>query len=147
MAAVIKLNGSGKGVGFIVPRLQRKKKQEQHNLYRNSHIIIEFALTLLYRLLKQSYFQVKRTEILEMLDPFVNTLHNCMRSKHTKMITLAIKVCLLLLNLTIECITFLLNISLPCIKTEIQSICNSVFVLLRRQDSNRSVFSLFSAFF
>ncbi|KAL8136927.1 hypothetical protein V2J09_002928 [Rumex salicifolius] len=66
------------------------------------HLITVFALQLLYNRIRNNKFDNKDIEVLEMLDPFVELLATCLKSKYEE-----------ILSATLQCISHLIKLPLP----------------------------------
>ncbi|GFU14944.1 small subunit processome component 20 homolog [Trichonephila clavipes] len=85
------------------------------------HVFVEFGLQLFHFCLKRGGFEKTEKEILEMLDPFVAELADCLSSNHTKIITLAL-----------QCFQLLFKYSLPSFKTVAKKIVNTLFIIVNK---------------
>ncbi|XP_013387842.1 small subunit processome component 20 homolog [Lingula anatina] len=90
------------------------------NQKTNMHILVDFGLQLLYMLLKRSRVVASNTQNLQMLDPFIEILSNCLSSKHVKIVTTSLR-----------CLSWMLKFPLPSLKDHITKITNQLFVLLK----------------
>ncbi|XP_023930047.1 small subunit processome component 20 homolog [Lingula anatina] len=90
------------------------------NQKTNMHILVDFGLQLLYMLLKRSRVVASNTQNLQMLDPFIEILSNCLYSKHVKVVTTSLR-----------CLSWMLKFPLPSLKDHITKITNQLFVLLK----------------
>ncbi|XP_060070430.1 small subunit processome component 20 homolog [Ylistrum balloti] len=90
----------------------------------NAHILVEFGLQLLHLSLKKGRLVATKEEHLQMLDPFVPIMSECLQSKHVKVNT----VCL-------RCLCWILKFPLPAIKQHIRPIANNIIVLLKNYAS------------
>ncbi len=61
------------------------KKAKTHSK-TNMHILIDFGLQVLNTLLKKGIIEGNRLEHLQLIDPFVKPITDCLQSKHTKVI-------------------------------------------------------------
>uniref|UniRef100_A0A6Q2ZBS3 UTP20 small subunit processome component n=1 Tax=Esox lucius TaxID=8010 RepID=A0A6Q2ZBS3_ESOLU len=86
----------------------------------NMHILVDTGLRLLHMSLKKSKVNSSEASVLEMLDPFVALLLDCLNSKHVKVITEALLA-----------FTFLLRFPLPAVEKNADQITKQLFVLLK----------------
>ncbi|XP_064596875.1 small subunit processome component 20 homolog [Liolophura sinensis] len=99
------------------PRGGVKPKGSQRT---NVHILVEFGLQLLHLLLKKSRLVPSNLANLQMLDPFISVLADCLTSKHVKMTCVSLR-----------CLCWLLKFPLPSLETQVERIASSLFVLLK----------------
>ncbi|XP_057596489.1 small subunit processome component 20 homolog isoform X2 [Hippopotamus amphibius kiboko] len=86
----------------------------------NMHIFIESGLRLLHLSLKTSKIKSSSEHILEMLDPFVSLLIDCLGSMDVKVITGAL-----------QCLIWILRFPLPSIETKAELLTKHLFLLLK----------------
>ncbi|VCW66097.1 unnamed protein product [Gulo gulo] len=86
----------------------------------NMHIFIESGLRLLHLSLKTSKIKSSSEPILEMLDPFVSLLIDCLVSMDVKVITGAL-----------QCLIWVLRFPLPSIETKAEQLTKHLFLLLK----------------
>nr|XP_048274589.1 small subunit processome component 20 homolog [Myodes glareolus] len=86
----------------------------------NMHIFIESGLRLLHLSLKTSKVKSSSEHVLEMLDPFVEVLINCLDAKDVKVITGAL-----------QCLIWVLRFPLPSIETKAGQLTKHLFLLLK----------------
>ncbi|XP_060050218.1 small subunit processome component 20 homolog isoform X2 [Erinaceus europaeus] len=86
----------------------------------NMHIFIESGLQLLHLSLKTSKIKSSSEHVLEMLDPFVSLLIDCLGSMDVKVITGAL-----------QCLIWVLKFPLPSIETKVQQLTKHLFILLK----------------
>ncbi|XP_028278623.1 small subunit processome component 20 homolog [Parambassis ranga] len=86
----------------------------------NMHILVDAGLKLLHLSLRKSKVTSSEASALEMLDPFVQLLLNCLDSMHVKVITEA------LLGFT-----WLLKFPLPAVQQNAAQLTKQLFVLLK----------------
>ncbi|XP_037369681.1 small subunit processome component 20 homolog [Talpa occidentalis] len=86
----------------------------------NMHIFIESGLQLLYLSLKTSKIKSSSAHVLEMLDPFVSLLIDCLGSMDVKVITGAL-----------QCLIWVLKFPLPSIETKAEQLTKHLFLLLK----------------
>nr|XP_021495750.1 small subunit processome component 20 homolog isoform X1 [Meriones unguiculatus] len=86
----------------------------------NMHIFIESGLRLLHLSLKTSKIKSSSEHVLEMLDPFVSLLINCLGARDVKVITGAL-----------QCLIWVLRFPLPSIGTKAQQLTKQLFLLLK----------------
>ncbi|XP_074650347.1 small subunit processome component 20 homolog [Tubulanus polymorphus] len=92
----------------------------KHNTKTNMHIVVEFGLQVLYMLLKRGRLIASQGNNMELLDPFVPILTDCLESKHIKITTVALR-----------CLAWIIKQPLPSVKDCITRITNAIFVLLK----------------
>ncbi|XP_006888591.1 PREDICTED: small subunit processome component 20 homolog [Elephantulus edwardii] len=86
----------------------------------NMHIFIESGLQLLHLSLKNSKIKSSSEHVLEMLDPFVSLLIDCLGSRDVKVITG-----------TLQCLIWVLRFPLPSIETNAEQLTRHLFILLK----------------
>ncbi|KAJ6656317.1 hypothetical protein lerEdw1_003820 [Lerista edwardsae] len=86
----------------------------------NLHILVESGLRLLHMSLKRSKVNSSDDHVLEMLDPFVELLINCLQSTDVKVITGA------LLSLL-----WILKFPLPAVEKNVDQLIKQLFLLLK----------------
>ncbi|XP_036923704.1 small subunit processome component 20 homolog isoform X2 [Sturnira hondurensis] len=86
----------------------------------NMHIFIESGLRLLHLSLKTSKIKSSSEHVLEMLDPFVPLLVDCLGSMGVKVITGAL-----------QCLIWVLRFPLPSIETKAEQLTKHLFLLLK----------------
>ncbi|EPQ16728.1 Small subunit processome component 20 like protein [Myotis brandtii] len=86
----------------------------------NMHIFIESGLRLLHLSLKTSKIKSSSERVLEMLDPFVSLLIDCLGSMDVKVITGAL-----------QCLIWVLRFPLPSIETKAEQLTKHLFLLLK----------------
>ncbi|KAM5255099.1 small subunit processome component 20 homolog isoform 2-T2 [Hipposideros larvatus] len=86
----------------------------------NMHIFIESGLRLLHLSLKTSKIKSSTEHVLEMLDPFVCLLIDCLGSMDVKVITGAL-----------QCLIWVLRFPLPSIETKAEQLIKHLFLLLK----------------
>lgn len=90
------------------------------NKKTNMHIFIESGLRLLHLSLKTSKIKSSSEHVLEMLDPFVSVLINCLGAPDVKVITGAL-----------QCLMWVLRFPLPSIATKAEQLTKHLFLLLK----------------
>uniref|UniRef100_A0A8C0YXR7 UTP20 small subunit processome component n=1 Tax=Canis lupus familiaris TaxID=9615 RepID=A0A8C0YXR7_CANLF len=86
----------------------------------NMHIFIESGLRLLHLSLKTSKIKSSSEPVLEMLDPFVSLLIDCLVSVDVKVITGAL-----------QCLIWVMRFPLPSIETKAEQLTKHLFLLLK----------------
>ncbi|XP_015982509.2 small subunit processome component 20 homolog isoform X1 [Rousettus aegyptiacus] len=86
----------------------------------NMHIFIESGLRLLHLSLKTSKIKSSSEHVLEMLDPFVSLLVDCLGSMDVRVITGAL-----------QCLIWVLRFPLPSIETKAEQLTKHLFLLLK----------------
>ncbi|CAH1799075.1 unnamed protein product [Owenia fusiformis] len=89
------------------------------NTTTNAHILVEFALQLLHLLLKRAKLLSTNVEHLQLLDPFVPILADCLHSKHVKTASTALR-----------CLSWVAKFPLPAMKDHIERVTNGMFLIL-----------------
>ncbi|XP_076304449.1 small subunit processome component 20 homolog isoform X2 [Tachypleus tridentatus] len=87
----------------------------------NAHVLVDFGLQLLHICLKSNKILPSVQEHMEMLDPFVNVLVECLGSQFVKLI-----------STTLRCLTWILKYPLPSLKMHVPKICKLSFMLLNK---------------
>ncbi|MBN3321955.1 UTP20 protein, partial [Atractosteus spatula] len=82
----------------------------------NMHILVDTGLRLLHMSLKKSKVNSSESSVLEMLDPFVKLLLDCLGSMHVKVITEALL-----------CFTWVLKFPLPAIEAQAEVLTKQLF--------------------
>ncbi|OXB65172.1 hypothetical protein ASZ78_005288 [Callipepla squamata] len=86
----------------------------------NTYILVESGLRLLHMSLKRSKVNSSDEHVLEMLDPFVQLLIDCLKSMDVKVITGAL-----------QSLVWILKFPLPSINTNLESLIKRLFLLLK----------------
>ncbi|ERE90078.1 putative small subunit processome component 20 like protein [Cricetulus griseus] len=86
----------------------------------NMHIFIESGLRLLHLSLKTSKIKSSSEHVLEMLDPFVSLLINCLGARDVKVITGSL-----------QCLIWVLRFPLPSIESKAGQLTKHLFLLLK----------------
>ncbi|KAK6482713.1 small subunit processome component 20-like protein [Huso huso] len=86
----------------------------------NMHILVDTGLRLLHMSLKRSKINSSESSVLEMLDPFVKLLIDCLNSMHVKVITEAL-----------QSFTWILKFPLPAVDENAEKLTKQLFVLLK----------------
>ncbi|XP_028346289.2 small subunit processome component 20 homolog isoform X2 [Physeter macrocephalus] len=86
----------------------------------NMHIFIESGLRLLHLSLKTSKIKSSSEHVLEMLDPFMSLLIDCLGSMDVKVITGAL-----------QCLIWILRFPLPSTETKAEQLMKHLFLLLK----------------
>ncbi|XP_053108089.1 small subunit processome component 20 homolog isoform X2 [Hemicordylus capensis] len=86
----------------------------------NLHILVESGLRLLHMSLKRSKINSSDEHVLEMLDPFVQLLINCLQSTDTKVITGAL-----------QSLLWIIKFPLPAVEKNIERLTQQLFLLLK----------------
>ncbi|XP_059881443.1 small subunit processome component 20 homolog isoform X1 [Delphinus delphis] len=86
----------------------------------NMHIFIESGLRLLHLSLKTSKIKSSSEHVLEMLDPFMSLLIDCLGSMDVKVITGAL-----------QCLIWVLRFPLPSTETKAEQLMKHLFLLLK----------------
>ncbi|XP_074867355.1 small subunit processome component 20 homolog [Carettochelys insculpta] len=86
----------------------------------NKHILVESGLRLLHMSLKRSKINSSEEHVLEMLDPFVQLLIDCLQSTDVKVTTGAL-----------QSLLWILKFPLPSIEKNIEQLTKQLFLLLK----------------
>ncbi|XP_042326453.1 small subunit processome component 20 homolog isoform X2 [Sceloporus undulatus] len=86
----------------------------------NRHVLVETGLRLLHMSLKRSKINSSDEHTLEMLDPFVQLLINCLQSTDVKVITGAL-----------QSLLWVLKFPLPAVDKNIEQLTKQLFILLK----------------
>uniref|UniRef100_A0A8C0AVP8 UTP20 small subunit processome component n=1 Tax=Buteo japonicus TaxID=224669 RepID=A0A8C0AVP8_9AVES len=86
----------------------------------NTYILVDSGLRLLHMSLKRSKVNSSEDHVLEMLDPFVQLLIDCLKSMDVKVITGAL-----------QSLVWILKFPLPSISTNLESLIKQLFLLLK----------------
>ncbi|XP_047917180.2 small subunit processome component 20 homolog [Anser cygnoides] len=86
----------------------------------NMLILVDSGLRLLHMSLKRSKINSSDEHVLEMLDPFVQLLINCLKSMDVKVITGAL-----------QSLVWILKFPLPSVNTNLESLIKQLFLLLK----------------
>ncbi|KAI9504742.1 hypothetical protein BX070DRAFT_222782 [Coemansia spiralis] len=96
-------------------------------LQANAHRFVQFGLDIVYYGLKRDRFDVKDTEILGMLDPFVDLTGNGLYSRFNSIITLCCKIW-----------TIMVRLPLPSVSAGIPVVIRRLFSIFRQTSSTNS---------
>ncbi|KYO17523.1 small subunit processome component 20-like protein [Alligator mississippiensis] len=86
----------------------------------NMYILVDSGLRLLHMSLKRSKINSSEERVLEMLDPFVQLLINCLQSRDVKVITSAL-----------QSFVWILKFPLPSIEKNLEQLTKQLFLLLK----------------
>ncbi|XP_061106872.1 small subunit processome component 20 homolog isoform X1 [Conger conger] len=86
----------------------------------NMHILVDTGLRLLHMSLKRSKVNSSEAFVLEMLDPFVSLLLDCLSSMHVKVITEAL-----------QSLSWILKFPLPAVESNAEKLTQQLFLLLK----------------
>uniref|UniRef100_K7GES8 UTP20 small subunit processome component n=1 Tax=Pelodiscus sinensis TaxID=13735 RepID=K7GES8_PELSI len=86
----------------------------------NMHILVDSGLRLLHMSLKRSKVNSSEERVLEMLDPFVQLLIDCLQSTDVKVITGAL-----------QSLVWILKFPLPSIEKTVEQLTGQLFLLLK----------------
>ncbi|XP_035663826.1 small subunit processome component 20 homolog [Branchiostoma floridae] len=106
---------------ILPPTPQRAGSKTHVSMKTNKHILVEFGLQLLHHCMKRGHLSAGEVLHLQMLDPFVAQLYDCLRSKHVKIITVAMR-----------CLTWFLRFPLPSLKQKVSKVAAEMFVILKK---------------
>ncbi|XP_026217757.1 small subunit processome component 20 homolog isoform X2 [Anabas testudineus] len=105
---------------LLPPTPKRGGKKAPVSSRTNMHVLVDAGLKLLHLSLKKSKVTSSEASALEMLDPFVVLLLDCLDSMHVKVITEAL-----------VAFTWLLKFPLPAIQQNASQLTRQLFVLLK----------------
>lgn len=105
---------------FIPPAPVRGGQKAPVSSRTNMHILIESGLRLLHMSLKKSKINSSDEEILEMLDPFVQLLLECLQSMDVKVITGSL-----------QSLVSMLKFPLPSVQKNTEHLAKQLFLLLK----------------
>ncbi|XP_074554208.1 small subunit processome component 20 homolog [Halichoeres trimaculatus] len=105
---------------LLPPTPKRGVRKAPVSSRTNMHILVDAGLKLLHLSLKKSKVVSTEASSLEMLDPFVLLLLDCIDSMHVKVITEAL-----------VAVTWLLKLPLPAVKENADKLTKQLFVLLK----------------
>ncbi|KAM6293789.1 small subunit processome component 20 homolog [Porphyrio hochstetteri] len=86
----------------------------------NTYILVDSGLRLLHMSLKRSKVNSSEEHVLEMLDPFVQLLIDCLKSVDVKVITASL-----------QCLVWILKFPLPSVSTNMELLIKQLFLLLK----------------
>uniref|UniRef100_A0A3P8W978 UTP20 small subunit processome component n=1 Tax=Cynoglossus semilaevis TaxID=244447 RepID=A0A3P8W978_CYNSE len=105
---------------LLPPTPKRGEQKARVSSRTNMHILVDTGLKLLHLSLKKSKVTSSEASALEMLDPFIQLMLDCLDSMHVKVITEAL-----------VCFTFLLKFPLPAVEKNSEQLTKKLFVLLK----------------
>ncbi|KAF7667571.1 hypothetical protein LDENG_00057170 [Lucifuga dentata] len=105
---------------LLPPTPKRGARKAPVSSRTNKHILIDAGLKLLHLSLKKAKVTTSEASVLEMLDPFVDLLLDCLTSMHVKVITEAL-----------VAFTWLLKFPLPSVKQNANQLTKQLFILLK----------------
>ncbi|CAL1568682.1 unnamed protein product [Knipowitschia caucasica] len=105
---------------LLCPTPKRGGQRAAVSSKTNMHILVDAGLKLLHMSLKRGKVTSSEISALEMLDPFVPLLLDCLDSLHVKVITEAL-----------VGLTWLLKFPLPSVETNAEQMTKHLFVLLK----------------
>lgn len=105
---------------LLPPTPKRGGQRAAVSCRTNMHILVDAGLKLLHMSLKRGKVTSSEDSALEMLDPFVLLLLECLHSMHVKVITEAL-----------AGFTWLLKFPLPSVATNAEKLTKQLFVLLK----------------
>ncbi|XP_041072044.1 small subunit processome component 20 homolog isoform X2 [Carcharodon carcharias] len=105
---------------LLPPTPTRQGEKAAISTKTNMHILVDAGLRLLHMSLKRSKVNSSEEHILEMIDPFVQVLIDCLQSMHVKVITAAL-----------QCLTWVLKFPLMSTETLADQLTQQLFLLLK----------------
>ncbi|XP_078664356.1 small subunit processome component 20 homolog isoform X2 [Branchiostoma floridae x Branchiostoma belcheri] len=107
---------------LILPPTPHRPGSKTHvSTKTNKHVLVEFGLQLLHHCMKRGHLSAGEVLHLQMLDPFVGQLYDCLKSKHVKIITMAMR-----------CLTWFLRFPLPSLKQKVAKVAGEMFLILKK---------------
>uniref|UniRef100_H3APA8 UTP20 small subunit processome component n=1 Tax=Latimeria chalumnae TaxID=7897 RepID=H3APA8_LATCH len=105
---------------LLSPTPTRDSRKAPVSSKTNMHILVDIGLKLLHMSLKKSKVNSSEEHVLEMLDPFIQLLIDCLQSMHVKVITGSL-----------QSFLWLLKFPLPSVETNVEELTKQLFVLLK----------------
>ncbi|KAJ8381936.1 hypothetical protein SKAU_G00027140 [Synaphobranchus kaupii] len=105
---------------LLPPTPKRGGKKAPVSSRTNMHILVDTGLRLLHMSLKKSKVNSSEATVLEMLDPFVSLLLDCLSSMHVKVITEAL-----------YSLSWILKFPLPAVESSAEKLTLQFFLLLK----------------
>ncbi|XP_061420704.1 small subunit processome component 20 homolog [Lethenteron reissneri] len=105
---------------LLPPTPTRGGEKAAVNARTNVHILVEFGLQVLHLTLKRSKVKMTEKKVLEMVDPFVLLLCDCLDSKHVKVVASALR-----------CLAWSLRCPLPSLGRLADRLTKQLFLLLK----------------
>uniref|UniRef100_S4RGK7 U3 small nucleolar RNA-associated protein 20 domain-containing protein n=1 Tax=Petromyzon marinus TaxID=7757 RepID=S4RGK7_PETMA len=105
---------------LLPPTPTRGGEKAAVNARTNVHILVEFGLQVLHLTLKRSKVKITEKKVLEMVDPFVLLLCDCLDSKHVKVVASALR-----------CLAWSLRCPLPSLGRLADRLTKQLFLLLK----------------
>ncbi|XP_075867628.1 small subunit processome component 20 homolog [Nelusetta ayraudi] len=105
---------------LLLPTPKRGGRKAAVSSRTSMHILVDAGLKLLHLSIKKSKVTSSEESVLEMLDPFVSLLLDCLDSMHVKVITEAL-----------VAFTLLIKFPLPALKRNADQLTKQLFVLLK----------------
>ncbi|XP_062913663.1 small subunit processome component 20 homolog [Mobula hypostoma] len=105
---------------LLPPTPSRQGEKPAVSAKTNMHILVDTGLRLLHLSLKRSKVNSSEEHILEMIDPFVQVLMDCLQSMHVKVITTAL-----------QCLTWVLKFPVMSMENLAGQLTQDLFVLLK----------------
>ncbi|XP_053572968.1 small subunit processome component 20 homolog [Bombina bombina] len=105
---------------LIQPAIPRGGKKAAVSSKTNLHVLVESGLRLLHMSMKKSKVNSSNQHVLEMLDPFVPLLIDCLQSMGVTVITGAL-----------QALIWMLKFPLPSIEANLEQLIKQLFLLLK----------------
>lgn len=105
---------------LLMPTPKRGGVKAAINSKTNTHILVETGLSLLHCSLRSSKVNSSVPSVIEMLDPFVSLLLDCVNSMHVKVISEAL-----------QAFIWILKFPLPAVEQNFDQLTKQLFVLLK----------------
>ncbi|GCB68829.1 hypothetical protein scyTo_0000958 [Scyliorhinus torazame] len=105
---------------LLPPTPTRQGEKAATSTKTNMHILVDTGLRLLHMSLKKSKVNSSDDHILEMMNPFVQVLIDCLQSMHVKVITAAL-----------QCLTWVLKFPLRSTEALADQLTQQLFLLLK----------------
>ncbi|CAL4096176.1 unnamed protein product, partial [Meganyctiphanes norvegica] len=109
---------------IIAPEPKRAGLAPKTSLKNTVHVFVEFALQLLYGLMRREKLSVRNSEHHGLIDPFVSLMRDCINSEYPEVSFQALR-----------CIDWFIKFPLPSLKDHISKICAQMFVILHKFSS------------
>ncbi|KAJ8261989.1 hypothetical protein GJAV_G00160840 [Gymnothorax javanicus] len=105
---------------LLPPTPKRGGNRAAVSSHTNMHILVDTGLRLLHMSLKRSKVNSSEPLVLEMLDPFVSLLLDCLSSMHVKVITEAL-----------QSLSWIVKFPLPAVESNAVKLTQQLFLLLK----------------
>ncbi|XP_071533546.1 small subunit processome component 20 homolog [Panulirus ornatus] len=113
---------------LLLPEPKRTRINPKTSFKATAHVLIEFALLLLCKLMRREKLIPKEVEHQQLLDPYVSVMTQCINSEYPEVSVQALK-----------CINWLIKFPLPSLREQLKIICGQMFVILNKFSSSELV--------